>query len=66
MRDATRRLDKLEVIWPTVPACAVCTPSGRVLLVGGDTLPEPNQHCPGCRRPWRTVVYIGGVDVNLI
>lgn len=66
MRDATRRLDKLEVIWPTTPACPICTSTGRVLLVGGTTPPEPDQRCPACCRPWRTVVYMGGVDVSRI
>ncbi len=66
MRDASKRLDKLEVIWPTTPPCPICTPTGRVLLVGGDTPQEPRQRCPGCRRPWRTVLYLVGVNIDLI
>ncbi len=66
MRDARKRLDKLEVIWPTTPACPICEPTARVLIVGGETPPEPGQCCPACRRPWATVVYIAGVDVDWI
>ncbi len=66
MKDVSRRLDKLEVIWPTTPACPICTPTSRVLLVGGSTPPERGVRCPACDRLWRTVLFIAGVDVELI
>ncbi|MDP9370770.1 MAG: hypothetical protein M3Q03_21295 [Chloroflexota bacterium] len=66
MRDYAKRLDRLQRIWPTTPACPGCEPTARVLLVGGNTPPESGQRCPACRRPWRMVVFIGVVDIDRI
>ncbi len=66
MRDYAKRLDRLQRLWPTTPSCPVCEPTTRVLLVGSATPPEPGQRCPACRRPWRTVVSIAGVDADRI